>query len=83
MASIIFWFLVIPLLATPVNVLFDDIKKEDTNFIYILTGAFCKEIGLNVKNLSEEELEMLHSIFERSKRYKEFIKNKKNSKKRK
>ena len=80
MASIIFWFLVIPLLATPVNVLFDDIKKEDTNFIYILTGAFCKEIGYNAKNLSKENLEMLHSIFERSKKYKQFIKDKKNKK---
>ena len=66
-----------------VNELFEDIKKEDSNFIDILTGTFCKEIGFNVKNLSEQELEMLHSLFERSKRYKEFIKNKKNSKKRK
>ena len=66
-----------------VNELFEDIKKDDKNFIDILTGAFCKEIGLNVKNLSEQELEMLHGLFERSKRYKEFIKKKKNSKKRK
>ena len=66
-----------------VNELFEDITKENSNFIDILTGTFCKEIGFNVKNLSEQELEMLHGLFERSKRYKEFIKNKKNSKKRK
>ncbi|MCR4866502.1 MAG: helix-turn-helix domain-containing protein [Lachnospiraceae bacterium] len=67
-------------IADKVNELFDDIKKEDTNFIDILTGAFCKEIGYNAKNLSKEELEILHSIFERSKKYKQFIKDKKNKK---
>ncbi len=65
------------------NEIFEDIKKGGDSFMNILTGTFCKEIGLNIKSLSQEELDTLHSLFARSKNYKQVMNSTKNKKRRK
>lgn len=50
-------------IADRANEIFDDIKKGGDSFMNILTGCFCKEMGLNIKSLSQQELDTLHSLF--------------------
>ncbi len=71
--------------ADRVNKIFEDVKKGGDNFINILIGTFCKEMGLSIKSLSQEEIDTLSNLFARSKNYKQAInqtKNKKMKKKR-
>ena len=69
--------------ADRVNELFDNVQKHKDDFMSILTFQFCKELGMNPKNLSPMELETLQGIFARSKNYKQVMNAKKNKKKHK
>ena len=69
--------------ADRVNELFDNVKKHKDDFMSILTLQFCRELGMNPKNLSPLELETLQGIFARSKNYKQVMNSRKNKKKHK
>ncbi|SFQ41256.1 Helix-turn-helix domain-containing protein [Butyrivibrio proteoclasticus] len=69
--------------ADRVNELFDNVKKHKDDFMSILTFQFCRELGMNPKNLSPLELETLQGIFARSKNYKQVMNSRKNKKKHK
>jgi len=66
--------------ADRVNELLDNVQKHKDDFMSILTFQFCKELGMNPKNLSPLELEPLQGIFARSKNYKQVMNSKKNRK---
>lgn len=70
-------------IADKANEIFDEVKKGENTFLDTLTSMFCKEIGLTTTSLSPEEHDMLHSLFVRSRKYKQVMNNTKNSKKRK
>ena len=67
--------------ADRVNEIFDKVKKNKNDLMSLLTIGFCKDLGISANSLSSLELETLHSIFARSKHYKQAINSKKNKKK--
>ncbi|MCR5595320.1 MAG: hypothetical protein K6G12_05705 [Lachnospiraceae bacterium] len=71
--------------ADRVNELFDTIKKHtdvegNSDFLQILTTQFGLEIGLNPNAMSPDEIETLHGLFLRSKKYKQVMNQMKNKK---
>ena len=53
-----------------INETFDDINNYNGNLIVLLMYHFCKEIHLPLSSLSNEEIQTMRALFQRSEHYK-------------